>query len=127
MFNSIKSHIKEFVCYKDLLFCLSWREISVRYRQTILGIAWAFFQPLSLMLLFVFIFGFVLRVPSQNYPYPIFYYSGLLPWLFFSNSLQYAIPSLVNNQQLVTKIYFPRQDLFSPRGASFFRLNCRLY
>jgi len=95
--------------YRGLLYSLTRREIQVRYTQSVLGIAWAVLQPLALMLIFALIFSTLLKVPSDGIPYPIFAYSGLLPWTFFSGSLNRAIPSLEDNAPLIKKIYFPRE------------------
>lgn len=95
--------------YRNLLIVFVWREFIVRYKQAIFGVAWALFQPLSMMLLFVVVFGFALHIDTGDIPYPLFFYSGLVPWIFFSNSLNYSIPSLTNHYSLLTKIYFPRE------------------
>lgn len=97
--------------YKDLLLIFTWREFVIRYRQSMIGILWAMLQPLSLMLLFTFIFSYVLKMRISGLPYPVFFYAGLLPWTFFSSSLNYSIPSLTNHYNLITKIYFPREIL----------------
>jgi len=102
---------KELLLFKELLFALILREIKVRYKQTALGALWAIMQPLSLMLIFTIIFGFFLKVDSQGIPYPIFSYSALLPWTFFSTSISFGSLSIVNNSNLITKIYFPREVL----------------
>jgi len=95
--------------YRGLLYVLSRREIQIRYKQSVLGVAWAILQPLILMLLFTLIFSVLLKVPSEGVPYPIFSYSALLFWTFFSTSLNSAIPSLEANAGLIKKIYFPRE------------------
>ncbi|MBF0519195.1 MAG: ABC transporter permease [Nitrospirae bacterium] len=97
--------------YRDLLLIFVWREFTVRYRQSSIGILWALVQPLSMMLLFLFIFSYVLKVQNSSYPQMLFFYAGLLPWLFFSSALNYSIPSLTTQYQLITKIYFPREIL----------------
>ncbi len=97
--------------YKDLFLVFVWREFSIRYRQSIIGVLWAILQPLSMMLLFTFVFTYVKPVKFSTYPYVLFLYSALLPWSFFSSSINYAVPSLVNHYNLVTKIYFPREIL----------------
>jgi lipopolysaccharide transport system permease protein len=103
------NRLKELFSYRELLYTLTAREIQVRYRQSILGIAWAVLQPVALMLMFTLIFSVLLKVDSDDIPYPIFSYSALLPWTFFSNSLSSAIPSLESNAALIKKIYFPRE------------------
>ena len=94
--------------YRELLFILIWRDIKVRYKQTLLGAAWAVLQPLGAMLVFTFFLGKLARVPSDNLPYPVFAYSGLLMWQFFSRALTEASVSLVVNERVITKVYFPR-------------------
>ena len=94
--------------YRDLLLLLTWRDIKIRYTQTILGIAWAMLQPLLTMVVFSVIFGQLAKLPSDGIPYPIFTYTALLPWQLFSYSLTNSINSLVGNQNLISKVYFPR-------------------
>jgi len=94
--------------YRELLYFLIWRDLKVRYKQTALGIGWIILQPLISMVIFSFLFGGLLEVPSGGVPYPIFVYAGLLPWNYFANSLNRSSTSLVNNQNLITKVYFPR-------------------
>ena len=100
---------KELVKYRELLFGLVVRDIKVRYKQSLLGIAWAMFTPLAMMLIFTFVFSRIALISTGEIPYPIFAYCGLLPWTFFSGSLLTATVSLVSNRSLVTKIYFPRE------------------
>jgi lipopolysaccharide transport system permease protein len=101
--------------YRELLGMLAWRDIRVRYKHSVLGAAWAVIPPLATMLIFTFVFGSVINLDkqkltgSQTLPYPIFAFSGLVPWMFFANGLTAAVGSLVTNRQLVTKIYFPRE------------------
>jgi ABC-type polysaccharide/polyol phosphate export permease len=97
--------------YKDLLLVFIWREFTVRYKQSSIGFLWAIFQPLSMMLMFTFIFSYVMPVKLSDQPYVIFFYAGILPWSFFESSLKYSIPSLTNHYELITKIYFPREIL----------------
>ncbi len=94
--------------FRDLLFVLTVRDIKVRYKQTVLGILWVIIQPVLMMLFFTLIFGRLAGMPSDGIPYPIFAYAGLLPWTFFSNSLNGSANSLVGNSSLITKVYFPR-------------------
>lgn len=94
--------------YRELLFFLTWRDITVRYKQTALGAAWAIIQPVFMMLVFTLAFGRLAKVPSDGVPYPVFAYAGLLPWQLFAHSLTEASNSLVNNERLITKVYFPR-------------------
>jgi lipopolysaccharide transport system permease protein len=101
--------------YRELLYFLAWRDIKVRYKQTVLGAAWAIIQPLVTMVLFSIIFGRLARLPSEGIPYPIFSYAALLPWHLFARALSEAASSLTSNQNMVTKIYFPR--LFLPAST----------
>lgn len=94
--------------YRELLYFLTWRDLKVRYKQTVLGVAWAVIQPICTTLVFSLFFGKLAGVPSDGVPYPIFTYTALLPWSFFANGLNLASNSLVNNTNLVTKVYFPR-------------------
>ena len=103
------------VAYRDLLFYLIWRDISVRYKQTVLGPAWAILQPLILMLIFT-VFGRFTKIDSEGFPYAVFVFAGLIPWTLFSQGMPQASLSLVNQQSLMTKVYFPR--LFVPVAAA---------
>jgi lipopolysaccharide transport system permease protein len=94
--------------YRELLYFLAWRDIKVRYRQAVLGVAWAVIQPLFTMLIFALFFGRLAGMPSDGIPYPIFAYCALVPWTYFSGVLGLAGNSLINNSSLITKIYFPR-------------------
>ncbi len=94
--------------YRELLYFFVWRDIKVRYKQTAIGAAWAVLQPFLTMLVFSLFFGRLARIPSQGLPYPIFYYSALLPWMYFAGALQNATSTIVENQRLITKVYFPR-------------------
>lgn len=99
---------QEILRYRELFLTFAWRDIRVRYKQTIIGGAWAIVQPLLTMVVFSFFFGKIAQIPSDGVPYPIFSYSGLLLWIFFSNSISNASTSLVGNRALVSKVYFPR-------------------
>jgi lipopolysaccharide transport system permease protein len=94
--------------YRELLYFFAWRDIKVRYKQTVLGAAWAVIQPFFTMVVFSIFFGSLAKVPSDGLPYPIFAYCGLLPWHFFSAALTNASTSLVVNEKVITKVYFPR-------------------
>jgi len=100
--------LRELWDYRELLYFFSWRDIKVRYKQTTIGIAWAVFQPLITMVIFSVFFGRLAEIPSDGVPYPIFVFIGLLFWQFFSGSLSDTSNSLVSNQAIVTKVYFPR-------------------
>lgn len=100
--------IKELYEYKELLYFLIWRDIKVRYKQTVLGAAWAIIQPFFTMLIFSIFFGRLAKMPSDGIPYPIFTYTALVPWTFFSQGMTLASNSLVGNANLIKKVYFPR-------------------
>ncbi|MBN8766978.1 MAG: ABC transporter permease [Thiobacillus sp.] len=94
--------------YRELFFFLAWRDILVRYKQTVIGIAWALGRPLLTMLVFTLIFSKLAKLPSEGVPYPILVFAALLPWQFFSNALVGAGESLVGNASMISKVYFPR-------------------
>jgi lipopolysaccharide transport system permease protein len=101
-------NLRELSRAHELLYFFVWRDVKVRYKQTAIGALWAILQPLILMLLFTILFSRVASVSSEGLPYPVFAYAGLLPWTFFATSLMQASRSLVSNQSLITKVYFPR-------------------
>jgi lipopolysaccharide transport system permease protein len=94
--------------YRELLLFLTWRDITVRYKQTVLGASWAILQPFLTMIVFSLFFGRLARIPSDGVPYPIFAYAALVPWTFFANGLTHASQSLVTSANLIKKVYFPR-------------------
>ncbi|MCA9994145.1 MAG: ABC transporter permease [Caldilineaceae bacterium] len=94
--------------YRELLYFLVWRDVKVRYKQTALGILWILLQPLVSMLIFAVLFGVILKVPSDDAPYPIFAYTALLPWQYFAGALTRSSTNLVDSAHLITKVYFPR-------------------
>jgi len=94
--------------YKELFYFFTWRDIKIKYKQTVLGFLWAILQPLFMMIIFTFFFGRALNVPSQNLPYPVFVFSGLLLWNTFAAGLTNSANSMVNNAHIIKKIYFPR-------------------
>jgi lipopolysaccharide transport system permease protein len=100
--------LRDLWSYRELLYFLTWRDVKVRYKQTLLGAAWAIIQPLFAMLIFTLFFGRLAGVPSDGITYPLFAYAGLLPWMFFSNALTASGNSLVGSSHLITKVYFPR-------------------
>ncbi|MFH0854060.1 MAG: ABC transporter permease [bacterium] len=100
--------IKEMWEFKDLFYFLTWRDLKVRYKQTMIGIAWALFQPFTTMVVFTIFFGNLAKMPSDGVPYPIFVYTGLLLWQFFSDSLGETSNCLIANNSIITKVYFPR-------------------
>ncbi len=101
--------------YRELLYFLVWRDLKVRYKQTLLGAAWAIIQPVFMMIVFSLFFGRLAGLPSDGVPYPIFVYCALLPWQFFSQAMTQASNSLSGNEHLITKVYFPR--LIVPMAA----------
>jgi len=105
----------ELWAYRELLYFLTWRDVKVRYKQTLLGAAWAILQPLLTMVIFTLLFGRLAGIPSEGMPYPLFAYSGLVIWTFFANSVTNSGNSLVGSAHLITKIYFPR--MIVPAGA----------
>jgi lipopolysaccharide transport system permease protein len=94
--------------FRELLYFLTWRDIKIRYKQTVLGAAWAIIQPFLTMVVFTLFFGKLAKIPSEGVPYPIFSYAGLLPWTFFAQAMNQSSDSLVGNAHLITKVYFPR-------------------
>src|ERR1700675_4288980 len=100
--------LKELWTYRELLYFLVWRDVKVRYKQTALGAAWAIIQPLFMMLVFSLFFGRLAKIPSDGIPYPIFTFCALLPWQLFAHALTESSNSLVANERLITKVYFPR-------------------
>src|SRR5215475_10448300 len=101
-------NLRDLWLYRELVFFMVWRDIKVRYKQTLLGAAWAILQPVLTMLAMFFLFGKVAKLPTDNVPYPIFSYTALLPWGLFVAALNQGSRSLTSNQNMVTKIYFPR-------------------
>jgi lipopolysaccharide transport system permease protein len=108
--------LKEIWRYSELFYFLTKRDIKVRYKQTVLGGLWAIIQPVFAMIVFTLFFGRLAKVPSEGIPYPIFVYTGLLPWTYFANALSASGNSLVGNANLITKVYFPR--LIIPASAA---------
>jgi lipopolysaccharide transport system permease protein len=100
--------VRELWAYRELLFVLTERDIKVRYKQTVLGFAWAIIQPVMLMVVFSIFFGGFARMPSDGLPYPVFVYAALLPWTFFANAVSLSGNSLIASSHLVSKVYFPR-------------------
>jgi lipopolysaccharide transport system permease protein len=107
--------LHELWTHRDLFYLLAWRDVKVRYKQTLLGAVWAILQPLLSMIVFTLLFGKLARVPSEGQPYAIFSYAGLLPWNFFVSAVTNSSNSLVNSTNLITKVYFPR--LLVPTAA----------
>jgi lipopolysaccharide transport system permease protein len=101
-------NLKEVWAYRELLGMLAWRDVSVRYKQTVAGVGWAIIQPVMTMVIFTIIFGKFAKLPSDGVPYPLFSFCALLPWNYFSQSLSGSSDSLVGASNLITKVYFPR-------------------
>ena len=101
-------NFRDLWAYRELLYFLTWRDVKVRYKQTVLGATWAILQPMLLMLIFNFFFARLAGISSGTVPYPLFAYAGLLPWTFFANAIANSGNSLVGSTNLITKVYFPR-------------------
>ena len=99
---------RELIKYRELFFFLAWRDIIVRYKQTVIGIAWSIIKPFLSMVIFTVVFGRIAKLPSEGVPYPIMVFSALLPWQYFSNALSASSSSVINASHMVGKIYFPR-------------------
>lgn len=104
-------NLQDLWLYRELIFFMTWRDLKVRYKQTLLGASWAILQPFMTMIVFSIFFGNLAKVPSDGVPYPIFSYTALIPWTLFSKALQDASRSLVANRHMITKVYFPRMIL----------------
>ena len=100
--------LRELWSFRELLYFFVWRDVKVRYKQTAIGAAWAVLQPFLTMVVFSLFFGALAKIPSNGLPYPIFYYCALLPWLYFAGALQNATNTIVEQQRVITKVYFPR-------------------
>jgi len=106
--SGVGTNLWELWTHRELLYFLIWRDVKIRYKQTLLGAAWAIIQPLLTMLVFTFIFGRVAKIDSNGIPYPVFAYAALLPWTFFANAITASGNSIVGSAHLITKVYFPR-------------------
>lgn len=104
----VSLRLREFWEYHELLYFLIWRDVKVRYKQTVLGAGWAIIQPLFTMLVFTIFFGRLAKIPSDGLPYPVFSYAALVPWTFFANGLTQSADSLAGSANLLRKVYFPR-------------------
>jgi homopolymeric O-antigen transport system permease protein len=107
--SGVNFNLRDWWVYRELLYFLIWRDVKVRYKQTVLGAAWAIIQPLLTMIIFTIIFGKVAKIDSNGIPYPLFAYAALLPWTFFANAITTSGNSIVGNAHLITKVYFPRR------------------
>ncbi len=110
-----KQYWKDLWRYRELFYFLAWRDLIVRYKQTIFGVTWALLKPFAGMIIFTVVFGNIAKLPSEGAPYPILVFAGLLPWQFFANALTSSSNSLISNSNLISKIYFPR--LIVPTSA----------
>jgi lipopolysaccharide transport system permease protein len=105
---AVMPYLRELWSHRELIYFLIWRDIKVRYKQTLIGAGWAVIQPLMIMVVFSLLFGRLARLPSDGIPYPVFYFSALLPWLYFAQSFGQGTNALVAQQALIKKVYFPR-------------------
>jgi len=106
--RSEKNYWKDLWRYRELFYFLSWRDVLVRYKQTVIGIAWSVIRPFLTMVVFTIVFGKLAKLPSEGIPYPLLVFTALLPWQFFANSLAEASTSIIGNANMLTKVYFPR-------------------
>jgi len=106
--GALDLNLSELWRYRELLYFFVWRDIKIRYKQTVIGAGWAIIQPFCTMVVFSLFFGMLAKIPSEGLPYPVFYYSALLPWTYFANALGQATHTMVENQRVITKVYFPR-------------------
>lgn len=113
-------NLKEIIHFRELLYFLAWRDIKVRYKQTLVGAVWAILQPILTMVVFSIFFGKIAKIPSDGIPYPIFSYAGLLLWTFFANSMTAAAGSVIADERLISKVYFPR--IIIPTSATLWGL-----
>jgi lipopolysaccharide transport system permease protein len=113
--SGVQLNLGDLWAYRELLYFLTWRDVKVRYKQTLMGVVWVVLQPLATMIIFTFVFNRIARLDSGPMPYPLFAYSGLLLWTFFSGAVSAGTNSLISNTSLITKVYFPRA--FIPAAA----------
>ncbi len=113
--GALRHYWRDLWHYRELFYFLAWRDLAVRYKQTVIGIAWAVIQPLLTMLIFVVVFNRLAHLKSTGAPYPILVFAALLPWTFFTSALTQASSSMITNSNMVSKVYFPR--LILPAGA----------
>src|SRR5260221_10394657 len=100
--------LREVWAYRELLYFFVWRDVKIRYKQTAIGVLWVVLQPVLTMLVFTLFFGRLAKLPSDGLPYPVFYFAALVPWTYFAYALQMTTNVVVDNQRLITKVYFPR-------------------
>src|SRR6516162_3537472 len=106
--NFLELHLRDVWSYRELLYFLVWRNLKVRYKQTVIGVIWVIVQPLLSTGVFTIFFGRLAKLPSDGLPYPVFYFAALVPWAYFATALQNATNVVVENQGVITKVYFPR-------------------
>jgi lipopolysaccharide transport system permease protein len=106
--RTTSAFIRELIRYRELFYFLAWRDILVRYKQTVIGIAWSVIRPLLTMIVFSIVFGRLARLPNEGVPYPILVFSAMLPWQYFANAMQESSNSLIAESRLISKVYFPR-------------------
>src|SRR3974390_62624 len=106
--NFLELRLRDVWSYRELLYFLVWRNLKVRYKQTAIGVIWVIIQPLLSMGVFTIFFGRLAKLPSDGLPYPVFYFAALVPWTYFATALQQATNVVVENQGVITKVYFPR-------------------
>src|SRR6516225_10641516 len=106
--NFLELRLREVWSYRELLFFLVWRNTKLRYKQTAIGVIWVIIQPLLAMGVFTIFFGRLAKLPSDGLPYPVFYFAALVPWTYFATALQSCTSVVVDNQGVITKVYFPR-------------------
>src|ERR1700684_4144947 len=104
----LELRLRELWEYRELLYFFVWRDVKVRYKQTVIGVAWVILQPLMTMGVFTIFFGKFAKLPSEGLPYPVFYFAALVPWTYFAQALQHCTTIVVANQHVITKVYFPR-------------------
>ena len=106
--RTASAFVKELIRYRELFYFLAWRDILVRYKQTVIGIAWSVIRPLLTMIVFSIVFGRLAKLPNEGVPYPILVFSAMLPWQYFANAMQESSNSLIAESRLISKVYFPR-------------------
>ena len=118
--QGLSHYWRDLWAYRELFFFLAWRDVAVRYKQTVIGVAWAIIRPVLTMIIFTIIFGRIAELPAEGVPYPILVYAALLPWQLFANALSESSNSLISNAQMISKVYFPRLAIpFSSVVVSF--------
>src|SRR4051794_24493982 len=106
--HSERNYWRDLFRYRELFYFLAWRDVLVRYKQTVIGVLWAVLRPLLTMIVFTFVFGRIARLPSEGVPYPVMVFAAMLPWQLFATSLSEGSSSLISNANLISKVYFPR-------------------